>query len=291
MIERAGAHQADPSTLAKDAPRPRRWADLAPRVASGLVLIALALVTAFVGGHSFALFWLAASAAVYWEWQHLVAGDRLALRFGIGALALAACVPLAVSGQIGAALAVVGVGSVGVLAVSPSGLRVVAASGVAYAAALVLSVNVLRTSFPGGLESILWLFAVVWGTDIMAYFGGRLLGGPKLWPRLSPSKTWSGFLIGIGSGALAGAAVAPAPGPYGHYIAVGLFAAALAQGGDLFESALKRRYGVKDASHIIPGHGGVMDRLDGFVAAAVFAACLGVARFGLDRAGAGLFTW
>ena len=177
------------------------------------------------------------------------------------------------------------------MSVAAAGSRLAAGFGPVYAGTLVLPVLVLRASVPDGLQAILWLFAVVWGTDIMAYFGGRLVGGPKLWPRMSPSKTWSGFGIGIGAGALAGLAVAPDPSPRGSILFVGLAIGAVAQAGDLFESAVKRRYGVKDASHLIPGHGGVMDRLDGFIAAAVVAGCFGVARAGLDAAGAGLFRW
>ena len=276
-----------PASIAKA----RRWGDLLPRVLSGIVMVALALLTAMVGGHLFALFWLIAAVAVCWEWQHLIGHEGATRRFALGAAALAVAGALCVADRAGFALLVLGVGMLGAGALAPPHARLMAALGMVYAGALLVSVIVLRFSFPGGLEAILWLFAVVWGTDVMAYFGGRFLGGPKLWPRLSPAKTWSGFIVGVGCGALAGLAVAPSPGPYVAYVLVGIAAGAIAQGGDLFESSLKRRYGVKDASHLIPGHGGVMDRLDGFITAAAFAALLGVARFGVDSAGMGLFHW
>jgi phosphatidate cytidylyltransferase len=269
----------------------RRWSDLLPRVISGVVLVAAALATVFWGGSAFAVFWLLASAAVLWEWQHMVGGARLSLRVTVGAAALAIAAGLSSAGLAPAAAAVAVLGTLGVALAAPAGFRLIAAAGAIYSGALILSAILLRSSFPGGLESILWLFAVVWGTDIMAYFGGRLIGGPKLWPRLSPAKTWSGFLVGVLSGALAGLLVKPIEAAALPCVVIGLAAGAVSQGGDLFESWLKRRYGVKDASHLIPGHGGAMDRLDGFVAAATFSAVVGTLHAGLPAAGFGLLNW
>jgi phosphatidate cytidylyltransferase len=221
----------------------------------------------------------------------LVCGSRFRLRFVLAGVAVSFAASLAEALLPGAALFALVVGALAVASLADAGKRLWSGSGVLYAGVLVLAVNLLRQSFPFGFESILWLFAVVWCTDVMAYVGGRLIGGPKLWPRVSPSKTWAGFLVGIASGSLAGLAVAPAPGRYGVYILLGLLAGAIAQGGDLFESSLKRRFGAKDSSRLIPGHGGVMDRLDGFLAAAVFAAVLGSARYGVGAPAIGLFTW
>ena len=128
-----------------------------------------------------------------------------------------------------------------------------------------------------GIVAVLWMFAVVWTTDIAAYFTGRRLGGPKLWPSVSPKKTWSGFGGGLLAGTLAGIAVPAAAQRWGWTPPLGLWAIAilsalasvLSQLGDLGESALKRRFGVKDSGRLIPGHGGVMDRLDGFWAVAL----------------------
>ncbi len=253
--------------------------------------MAVALSTAIIGGRPFALLWWLASVAIAWEWQRMIGGDRLRLRFILAGIAVSLAASFSEVLQLRAALAALLAGAVAVAWVAEGDKRLVAAAGVPYAGALVVAVDLLRQSFPFGFESILWLFAVVWFTDVMAYVGGRLIGGPKLWPRVSPSKTWAGFLVGIGCGSLAGLAVAPAPGRYGIYVLIGLAAGAVAQGGDLFESSLKRRFGVKDSSRLIPGHGGVMDRLDGFLAAAVFAAILGVARYGVGAPALGLFTW
>jgi phosphatidate cytidylyltransferase len=151
-----------------------------------------------------------------------------------------------------------------------------------------------RQASSTGALSIAFLFAVVWGTDIFAYFGGRLIGGPKLWPRVSAGKTWSGTITGVVSGASLGlGAVYFGAGPQlanWRVIVVGLAAAAFSQVGDLFESSVKRRFGVKDSSGLIPGHGGVMDRLDGFIFASVFAAAVGLLR-GAPSVAAGLFFW
>ena len=269
----------------------RRFRDLLPRSLSAVILIGLALATAIYGGPAFNAVWWAAGVAINWEWQKLIGPERRLARVLAGGVAVTLAAPVVHIAALVPSIFVVAVGAVLVAIQAPRTLRLLAGFGVVYASALVISLELLRASFPYGLEAIIWLFAVVWGTDVMAYFGGRLIGGPKLWPRLSPSKTWAGFLVGIGSGALAGLAVAPAPGPYTIYIALGLLAGAAAQGGDLLESMLKRRFGVKDSSQLIPGHGGVMDRLDGFTAAAVLAAALGVARFGFDAPAAGLFSW
>jgi phosphatidate cytidylyltransferase len=138
-----------------------------------------------------------------------------------------------------------------------------------------------------------FLFGIVWASDVCGYFAGRLLGGPKLWQAVSPNKTWSGA-IGGAVGALAAGVAIAAYADRTNPLAVAVLAlllSAVSQAGDLLESAVKRRFGVKDASHVIPGHGGVMDRLDGFVAAAAVAAAIGIARGGLDAPARGLLVW
>jgi len=163
--------------------------------------------------------------------------------------------------------------------------------GLIYGAVMFAAPVFLRSDPMLGLTAIVFLFIVVWATDIVAYFAGRLLGGPKLAISISPNKTWSGAIVGTA------AAVAIAI-PFAKYVgldqrAVALLAlilSAAAQIGDLLESALKRRFNAKDASQLIPGHGGVMDRLDGFWAAALVAAGTGVARGGFHGA-QGLLAW
>jgi phosphatidate cytidylyltransferase len=253
-----------------------------------------AIVFAYLGGWWFLLFWLAAGCAILWEWSSLVAPDeappstRLAAGVGLAASAIAfgLGLPLAAAGAL-----LAGCGLTAALA--PDGRRSWAVVGVLYGAALVFAPVVLRGDAIYGLAAILMLFAIVWATDIAAYFGGRLIGGPKLWLRVSPNKTWSGALAGALAGMAAGVAVAWAMGVGSlHWIGlVALALSAFAQAGDLFESVVKRRFGAKDASQLIPGHGGLMDRLDGFVAAALLAAIIGLARGGLEAPSAGLMIW
>ncbi len=268
-----------------------RWGELGPRIVSAAVLMILALGVTGLGGRAFDVFWLVASWAILWEWQTLIAGGRRPARMLIGGLALAVAALLTVDRLPMAALAALVAGAAILATAADPGKRALSGFGVVYAGALILAVTVLRQSFPYATEAIFWLFAVVWGTDCMAYFAGRLIGGPKLYPRFSPSKTWSGFLAGIACGSLLGLLVSPDIAPVAPMLLLGLAAGAVAQGGDLFESALKRRVGAKDSGHLIPGHGGVMDRLDGFLASSVFAACLGTWRFGADASGLGLFHW
>lgn len=158
---------------------------------------------------------------------------------------------------------------------------------------IVLGPIVLRNSSLLGLQAIFWLFVVVWTTDIMAYATGRVIGGPKLWTRISPKKTWAGFIGGIFFaliGGLLAAIVMGLPSFLGPACLAVLLALAT-HSGDLMESAVKRRFGVKDAGHVIPGHGGVLDRLDGFAIASAIAALLGVWRGGFDDAARGLLVW
>jgi phosphatidate cytidylyltransferase len=272
-------------------PRARFGSDLKPRVAAAVAMGSLALATAWIGGFIFAVFWWLASIIVLWEWQRLVGGSRLAERVVVGALVFALAALSALHNSIPGAIAalVLGAAAVGWL----DGRREAgwAATGALYAGALVASLVLLRISPSFGLASILWLFAVVWGTDITAYFAGRLIGGPRLWPSVSPGKTWAGAVVGALAGAVFGLMLAAWTNRFAALFWLGLATAIVSELGDLFESALKRRFGVKDSSGLIPGHGGLMDRLDAFVAASVFAAV--VAGFNLPGSfiAGGLFQW
>jgi phosphatidate cytidylyltransferase len=166
-------------------------------------------------------------------------------------------------------------------------------AGVGYAAIVLLAPVVLRRDHQLGLVAILFLFAVVWSTDVLGYFVGRAIGGPRLAPAISPNKTWSGACGGALGAVVAGVAVALTAGgmALAPAAAVALGLSVASQGGDLFESAVKRRFGVKDASHVIPGHGGLMDRLDGFIAASGVAALVGVMRGGIDAPARGFLLW
>jgi phosphatidate cytidylyltransferase len=143
-----------------------------------------------------------------------------------------------------------------------------------------------------GFAALMFVLLVVWATDIGGYFAGRLIGGPKLWMRVSPKKTWAGAIGGfVASLGVAGGFAAFGFGKTLPLLLLGTALSVASQFGDLFESAVKRRFGVKDSSHLIPGHGGLMDRLDGFVAAIVLAALFGFLRGGADGVGRGLMVW
>jgi phosphatidate cytidylyltransferase len=271
----------------------RTFADLGPRAISSVVLAVIAVAVLWIGGVVFALFWLAAGLAILWEWQALIGETRQRPQFLLGAAGIAIAAAFASYTALGIASLALAAAAVLVALIAENRDRVFAGAGVLYGGALVISVIALRQSDPFGLMAIAWLFALVWGTDIMAYFGGRLIGGPKLWPRVSAGKTWSGTLVGIVCGALLGLAVAligADPPNAAPLFFLGLLLAAVSQGGDLAESALKRRFGVKDSGALIPGHGGVMDRLDGFTMACVCAALIGTLRL-YPFIAAGLFSW
>lgn len=270
--------------------------DLLPRLLSAIVMIVLALGALWAGGHWFNAFWLVAAAAIFWEWLGLTGSPRRVLLAAGGAGLLAAIAAFSANAAAEIAIVLTLVGAVAAGITERRTAPVWAASGFLYAGTLLIAVVSLRHSLLFGREAILWLFAVVWGTDILAYFGGRLVGGPKLWPRVSPSKTWSGFLIGVSGGAIAGALVLWLSIPAGRqsmiaFVLLGLLAGAVAQGGDLLESSIKRHFGVKDSSHLIPGHGGFMDRLDGFIAAAALAVAIGLIRGGEINPATGLLIW
>ena len=151
---------------------------------------------------------------------------------------------------------------------------------------------VVRRDPEFGFVALMFVLLIVWVTDIGGYFAGRGIGGPKLWPRVSPKKTWAGAIGGLVLGLVVAAGFALLG--FGKMLPLLLLGAVLAivsQFGDLFESAVKRRFDIKDSSHIIPGHGGLLDRLDGFVAAIVFAALIGYMRGGLDGVGRGFMVW
>jgi phosphatidate cytidylyltransferase len=271
----------------------RTFADLGPRVISSIVLAAVAIAVLWAGGILFALFWLAAALAILWEWQALLGARRQRARFLVGATGITIAAAFASHLALGLAGAVFVAAGLITALIAEARSRLFAGAGVLYAGALAVAVIALRQSDAFGLVAIAWLFALVWGTDIMAYFGGRLIGGPKLWPRVSAGKTWSGTVVGIFCGALLGLGVAIVALDHVAILPVlllGLFLTAVSQAGDLAESALKRRFAVKDSGALIPGHGGVMDRLDGFTAACICAALIcGLRQYPFIAAG--LFSW
>jgi phosphatidate cytidylyltransferase len=275
--------------------------DLSRRVASALLLVPLGLLTTYVGGWLFLAVCAVAAGIILWEWTTLVvrSADPRILVPGIVAL-LAATVLGGGSGS-GAAIGAIAIGAVlaaGVMAASPprsppAGGAIWGAGGVIYAGAALVSSIMLRNDPELGFAALLFLFATVWATDIFAYLAGRTFGGPLLWSQVSPNKTWSGATGGLAGGVAAGGLVAYASGGTSPAVAgvLALVLSIVAQGGDLFESAIKRRFGAKDASSLIPGHGGVMDRLDGFIFAALAAVLIGIARDGMAAPARGLLVW
>jgi phosphatidate cytidylyltransferase len=206
-------------------------------------------------------------------------------------VALVLSAPFLAIGNVNAALVVLALGLVAV-AFRATEPRIWAAAGFLYAAAAQVASLLVRLDQAKGLSALILVLLVVWATDIGGYFAGRAIGGPKLWPRVSPKKTWAGAIGGFVASLLV--AIGFSASDLGKTLPLLILAAMLsvaAQLGDLFESAIKRRFGVKDSGHIIPGHGGVMDRLDGFVAAIVLAAIFGVLRGGVDGVGHALMVW
>lgn len=260
-----------------------RSSELRLRVISSVVLATVALLSAWVGGWFLALVWLGASIAVVSEWITITKvepGRPVAI---VAALGLAATqfswvlAPRSFSlvALIAAALAL----AVMCRSIRDRGWAVL---GLLYAAPIAVIPVHFRFENAAGIWPLLWMFGVVWSTDVAAYFVGRAVGGPKLWPAVSPNKTWSGFVGGLIGAVIAGTAVAAFGNSQVRFeiadaIAISglsVLASVASQGGDLAESAMKRHFGVKDSGSLIPGHGGFMDRLDGFAAVAILLCLL-----------------
>lgn len=278
-----------------DASAPRRFlsSEVGTRIQSGLVLAATVLFALVAGGWLFAAAWLAAAIVGACEWIAMSRTEP-AQPLMLVNVGLLAAVSLAVQGGTTfwtvAALVVLGAVAMVWLAHGADGRRN-ALGGFLGALVIGLVPPALRDDPAIGIIGPAWMFAIVWVTDIAAYFTGRSLGGPKLMPRVSPKKTWSGALGGLLGGTLAGLGVALVARKYGWselatlplavILAASAAASVVSQAGDLVESALKRRYGVKDSGQSIPGHGGIMDRLDGFFAVAALVGLYLVARYAL----------
>ncbi|WP_437344271.1 phosphatidate cytidylyltransferase [Mesorhizobium marinum] len=264
------------------------------RIISSVVLITAVLAVTYVGGVAFRILAAAIAGSMFYEWCTISGKPGAKRSQAVAGVLLGVVLVAMVLGY-----AAIGVLGLLVLSVAASllesrvgGQGGWAPSGLAYAGLAGLSLGWLRGDGHDGLVAILFLFAVVWATDICAYFVGRSLGGPKLAPAISPGKTQSGALGGAVGGVLAGVAVAAASG-LGNLPLLALVAFALSvisQGGDLFESWIKRRHGVKDSGNLIPGHGGVFDRVDGLVAAAIALYLVGALMAGADNPAQGLFA-
>jgi len=264
--------------------------NLTLRVLAGVVLAPLTIAAAYFGGWLWAVLATLATVGMYAEWLTVVQAIRPRVAAaGIAALVLAG-LALAV-GFPGKALLAIAVGLLGIVLLAQIN-RLWALAGLLYAAAALFGAVLVRADPQSGFVALLFVLLIVWITDIGGYFAGRGIGGPKLWVRVSPKKTWAGAIGGfVGSLAVAAGFAASGFGRMLPLLLLGAVLSVASQLGDLLESAVKRRFGVKDSSNIIPGHGGLLDRLDGFVAAIVIAAAIGVLRGGLDGAGRGLMIW
>ena len=231
-----------------------------------------------------------AAVGLYVEWLTIVdARTPRVMAVGMVTL-LGAAVSLEI-GQIGATCVVVAIGIMGAGLLSPH-RRGWAALGGCYALAALIASIMVRFDPVWGFAALMFVLLIVWVTDIGGYFAGRGIGGPRLWPRVSPKKTWAGAVGGFAASvAVAAGFAAFGLGKTGPILLLGAVLSIASQFGDLFESAVKRRFGVKDSSHIIPGHGGLLDRLDGFVAAIMLAAIFGLLRGGVDGVGRGRMVW
>lgn len=245
------------------------FGDLRARSLSAVVMAVAGLGSLWLGGPLFGLLAVALAALMAWELHRMVAPELpegAALGTGLAAAMLAGAFTLWSGGWL--ALVAFAAGSL-VLALRMPRDRVVYGLYLMLILTAVHALYVLREGF--GLAFVLWLVAVVIASDVAGYFAGRILGGPKFWPRISPKKTWSGTVAGWLLSALVGAGFVLAMGWHWAIVPLSVLLAFAGQMGDIAESAIKRREGVKDSSHLIPGHGGVLDRFDAMMAVAAVA--------------------
>lgn len=261
--------------------QPRRWGDLGKRSASAVVLAPVALLSVWYGGWGWLALIMVGAFGLSHEWFVLCGRPRGWATQALLALTTAAAVIYAMLDQalLVLMLLVVGAAMCWILSRSP-----VLFAGVFYLAlplaclAWLRDPNGVRGAEQFGRADVIFVIAVVWASDIGAYLAGRLLGGPKLAPTISPGKTRSGAIGGLLAAVVAGEVVAHAlaPGALGRVAGVACLLGVASQAGDLLESWIKRQFGVKDSGWLIPGHGGLLDRLDGLLAAAPAAACIAV---------------
>lgn len=275
------------SEIAAAGAPPERWRDLRKRALSAAVLGPAALGCVWLGATPWTLLIAVAVAVLTWEWVHLC-GLRTRLLPGMAVpVAVLASGILAIAEHPRAALLALILGWA-LTWWTAARLRSAAAprqpagwlaAGVLYIGLAGIALIELRHDNQAGRANVLFLFLVVWASDIGAYLAGRALGGPKLAPAVSPNKTWSGAAGGLAAAMVVGVATAEAlaPGAASRAAALAAILGVMAQAGDLLESWIKRRFDVKDTSRLIPGHGGLLDRLDGLLAAAPVAALLAFA--------------
>lgn len=264
-----------------------RSAGLLPRLLTALALMPLALGSVILGGRLYAAVIAAMTIFLLFEWTRMVDGAEMRRGFYVLSATAALAAFLAAGGQPLAAIAAALLG--GALATGLEWPKPNPHSWPAVGAVYIIVPSVaalwLRRDAPDGAFLTLLLFVAVWAADSAAYFVGRSIGGPKLVPRISPNKTWSGAVGAVVGGGLAGMGLALVlgRGGLGEVFLLGLVAGTAAVLGDVTESYFKRRYGVKDSGGAFPGHGGVLDRLDGFLFAVLALAGIALLMQGTAR--------
>jgi len=249
------------------------WDDLALRLVSGLTLAVIGGAAVIAGGQWLIAFAAVAGGAMTWELATMTSLRRDGPVLALAVLA-AAAIALPLSSHQPFHLVALLLPAA-VLLIMARRDRAVA---VAYALAIAFGCyGVVGLRIGHGLTFALWLVLVVVATDILGYFGGRLLGGPKFWPRISPKKTWSGTVSGWVGAAIVGIVLSLVAGAPAWLAPLSVLVSFASQMGDIAESAIKRRAGVKDSSALIPGHGGLMDRFDGMIGAGLFLLAWGLA--------------
>jgi len=273
----------------------RHISELGLRVATSVVLIPAVVGLTILGGLWFQLLILLLAVLLANELVSNVVVERSHLLRTLTIVLFLGCGLLSIKGYVWMAL---GTGLAGaVVYVVISGLKnfraIILGGGILIGNSAVVALISLRASPDYGLIALIWLFGVVWSADTLAYFSGRLIGGPKLAPRISPNKTWAGFFGGLAGAALAGFALTRFVdiGPSNALIVLSVVAAIVAQGGDLQESWAKRQLGIKDSGHLLPGHGGVWDRLDALVVVAIFGLVIGLVRGNNQSIAQNLMIW
>ena len=257
--------------------KPAAWGDLRLRAISAAVLAPLALLCVWLGAALWTAMLAVGAVGLTWEWAELCGRRPFAWPGALVPLAVLTAGAVAVAGHEGWALLLLAGGTLATWAAGGRrSLALALALGVPYVGLAGIALIWLRGDGQAGRASVLFLVLLVWASDVGAYAAGRLIGGPRLAPAISPSKTWAGALGGLLAAALVGAVVATLLGAAspGGAVLVAVLLGIASQAGDLLESWAKRRFGVKESGRLIPGHGGMLDRLDGLLAAAPVAALL-----------------
>ncbi len=264
-------------------------------MAAAAVLVPLVLIDVWLGGWWFIAALVLAGCLMAREWVTIVyGGDRGQMAIHVLCGALAAPVTFELGLVAVAILTVAGwLAALTLTVVQRQTLSLWSLPGIPYLVVPLAAFAVLRQDPQAGLIAVVWLLVAVWSADSMAYFAGRTIGGPKLWPAVSPKKTWAGVFGAMAGAALAGWIVGWVSGMAVLWplMLLGAVIGVVEQAGDLFESAVKRANDLKDSGTLIPGHGGMLDRVDGLMAAAVVAAGIGLVRGGQDGAGVGFLVW